>query len=142
MDGNSESLRRGWIMEHRRKEAKKLATEIFDTIMDAEERASAAAERASKKRKEIERDIRNEHDAENRRLKERLRFSVAELNSEKELEAYRDFVKRHEPCRMGLRINGGKIPYVIQYGTGIGIATTVVCQVCGAKEDITDSSIW
>lgn len=139
---NDENVRRSWVMKHRENEAKNLSEHVFSAIMSAEERADAALKRASKNRKEIEQDIRNEHDAENRQLRDRLRFCVAELHSEKELEAYKAFVQEHEKCRLDTKINGGKMPYVIQYGTGIGVCTTVVCQACGEKKDITDIDLW
>ena len=139
---DNENVGRAWVMKRRESEARKLSEAVFDAIMSAERHADDANRRASKNRKEIEQDIRNEHDAENRQLRDRLRFSVAELNSEAELDAYHKFVKEHEKCRLDRKIDGGKMPYVIQYGTGIGVCTTVVCQACGAKQDITDMSIW
>lgn len=139
---DKENVGMSWVMKRREREARKLSEEVFDAIMSAERHADDANRRASKNRKEIEQDIRNEHDAENRQLRDRLRFSVAELNSEAELDAYHKFVKEHEKCRLDRKIDGGKMPYVIQYGTGIGVCTTVVCQACGAKQDITDMSIW
>ena len=130
------------LLKIRENDARKLADEVAGKIIDAERRASDAYTLAHRTHDEVVKEVKNEHDAENARLKERLRFSVAELNSEKELEAYQKFVQAHEKCRLGRKIDGGKMPYVIQYGTGIGVCTTVVCQACGAREDITDSSIW
>lgn len=138
----SELSPREMLLKHREKEARKLADGVFDAIMDAERRAKQAYEQASRTRKEVASGLRSEFKGENERLKERLRFSVAELYSEKELEAYHQFVEDHENCRLGLKINGGKMPYVVQYGTGIGVCTKVVCQVCGESKDITDSSVW
>lgn len=87
-------------------------------------------------------EIRNEHDEENRTLKSILKYSVATLHSDLELERYKKFCERHEECRLKTKIDGGKMPYVVQYGTGIGVCTKVYCQACGKFEDITDSSVW
>lgn len=87
-------------------------------------------------------EIRNEHDEENRTLKSILKYSVATLHSDLELERYKKFCKQHEECRLKTKIDGGKMPYVVQYGTGIGVCTKVYCQACGKFEDITDSSVW
>ena len=81
-----------------------------------------------------------QHEIEN--LNKRLEMSVAELDSEKELKAYKKFCKKHEKCRLSSKVNGGKAPYVIFYGTGLGSCKKVVCQVCGEAEDITDISVW
>ena len=81
-----------------------------------------------------------QHEIEN--LNKRLEMSVAELDSEKELKAYKKFCKKHEKCQLSSKANGGKAPYVIFYGTGLGSCKTVVCQVCGEKKDITDISVW
>ena len=87
-------------------------------------------------------EIRNEHDEENRTLKSILKYSVATLHSDLELERYKKFCEQHEECRLKTKIDGGKMPYVVQYGTGIGVCTKVYCQACGKFEDITDSSVW
>lgn len=81
-----------------------------------------------------------QHEIEN--LNKQLEMSVAELDSEKELKAYEKFCKKHEKCRLSSKVNGGKIPYVVFYGTGFGTCKKVVCQVCGKEKDITDISIW
>lgn len=87
-------------------------------------------------------EIRNEHDEENRTLKSILKYSVATLHSDLELERYKKFCDQHEECRLKTKIDGGKMPYVVQYGTGIGVCTKVYCQACGKFEDITDNSVW
>lgn len=87
-------------------------------------------------------EIRNEHDAENRMLKTELRYSVATLHSDLELERYKSFCEKHSECRLKTKEDGGKMPYVVQYGTGIGVCTKVYCQACGKFEDITDFDVW
>lgn len=121
--------------------SKELSQAVLDTISYHEQRAKELADRANKTREEVDQEIKNEFAEENARLKEQLRFSVATLSSEKELRAYNDFVDEHRTCRL-TKATGGKIPYVIQHGHGLGCCTTVFCQVCGASKDITDSSVW
>lgn len=75
-------------------------------------------------------------------LKKQLELSVVSLDSEKELKAYKKFRKKHEKCQLSAKANGGKVPYIILNGTGIGTCKKVVCQVCGKEQDITDISVW
>ena len=131
-----------YLLNQREEEARKLGDQITDIIIAAERRAHDASALASRTHDEVALEVKNEHDAENRELKRRLRFCVAELSSEAELDAYNKFVADHEKCRLNSKINGGKMPYVVQCGTGIGTCTKVVCQVCGAEQNITDTSIW
>ena len=97
---------------------------------------------ANKTREEVAAAIENQYAEENKLLKEQLRFSFGQFSSEKELNAWKTFVKKHESCRLQTKHDGGKMPYIIPYGTGIGQQVTAVCQVCGAREDITDTSVW
>jgi len=76
------------------------------------------------------------------RLEKQLEMSVGFLNSEKELKAFKRFCKKHVKCQLSAKVNGGKVPYVIFNGTGIGTCKKVVCQVCGEEKDITDISVW
>ena len=99
-------------------------------------------DKANRDKEVIMAEIRNEHDEENRTLKSILKYSVATLHSDLELERYKKFCEQHEKCRLKTKIDGGKMPYVVQYGTGIGVCTKVYCQACGKFEDITDSSVW
>ena len=122
--------------------ANELAEDVRREIISAAKNAKRWLEESQKTREEIAAEIKNEHDEENQYLKNELRYSVARLNSDKELEAWNRFVEKHEPCRLKRKIDGGKIPYITQYGTGIGICTKAHCQVCGESEDITDSEVW
>lgn len=122
--------------------AKELSQAVLDTIAYHEQRAKEAIERANKTREEVAQEIKNEWEEENKRLKEQLRLSVASLASEKELADYNAFVEAHEACRLTSKAAGAKMPYVKQFGAGIGCCTYVYCQVCGKHQDITDSSVW
>ena len=75
-------------------------------------------------------------------LKERLKLSVVQLYSLKELEAYRDFCEEHEECTHKMKITSGKIPFVKQDYCGVGVSSTVECPVCHKTLDITDTSVW
>lgn len=75
-------------------------------------------------------------------LKERLSMSYGEFHSKKERSAYSDFVERHMHDRATSKANGGRVPYIIPIYTGIGCIKTVVCQICGESEDITDMEVW
>ena len=122
--------------------AKELSDEVYKTIMDYFRREEYWRCEAAKSHDDIAAEIENGFEAENRMLKNRLRFSIVELNSDKELDAYNAFCEKHMKCRMDAKTNGGMMPYVTQYGTGIGVCTTVCCQICGEKENITDTTAW
>ena len=76
------------------------------------------------------------------RLEERLKMSYGEFASQKEKDRYEDFTKRHMHDRATSRANGGKCPYLIPTGTGIGTILHVKCPICGEEEDITDGDVW
>ena len=122
--------------------ARDLSDEVYKAIMDHHEREEYWHSKAQKNHDEVVAEVRNEYESEISALKDRLRFCVGVLNSDKELDAYNEFCRKHMECRMDTKYHGGMIPYITQYGTGIGVCTTVHCQVCGAKEDITDDTFW
>ena len=115
---------------------KELVKALEDTLSYYEKQTTNALTEASKTREEVIAEI------ENARLKEKLKFAFGFFSSEKELDAWRAFCKKHEECRCKYKIDGGKMPYIIPYGTGIGQCVTAVCQVCGEKLDITDMDVW
>lgn len=75
-------------------------------------------------------------------LKERLSLCVTELASKKELDAYNAFVDEHQRCRSFSKHFQCQIPYVIQYGAGVGMISKVKCPICGEEKDITDTEAW
>lgn len=75
-------------------------------------------------------------------LKERLRLSYGQFASQKELDAYNDFTRRHMHDRLTSKYNGGRAPYLIPTALGIGTNLKVVCPICGEAEDITDTEAW
>jgi len=75
-------------------------------------------------------------------LEERLRLSYGQFASQKELDAYNDFTKRHMHDRLISKYNGGRAPYLIPTAVGVGTHLKVVCPICGKFEDITDTEAW
>lgn len=75
-------------------------------------------------------------------LKKLLKLSAVVLDSEKELKAYKKFCKKHEKCQLSAKANGGKVPYIVLNGTGVGTCKKVICQICKEEKDITDINIW
>lgn len=73
-------------------------------------------------------------------LEARLHRCLTELNSDKEVEMYNEFSKKHAECR--LHCSYDIRPYVKQKGTGIGIISIAVCPICGEEKDITDMEVW
>ena len=123
-------------------DAARLANQVHDTIKKYHDMAQRALEKAAMTKEEVKSEVINEYAQENERIKDELRYAVAFLCSDEELEAYNEFVKEHEQCRLDPKVNGGKMPYVVQTCTGVGVCTKVYCQICGASKDITDTSIW
>ena len=123
-------------------DASRLANEVHDTIKRYHGIAQRAIKKAERTKEQVRAEVINEYASENECLRRELKYSVACVHSDRELAAYNQFVEKHEPCRLRYKADGGKMPYVIQFGTGVGVCTKVCCQVCGETEDITDTSIW
>ena len=119
-----------------------LARLVRDSVEYYQQQADHANEQAGKTREEVKKDTLNQYEAENQRIKKKLERAVAILGSDLEMKRYLSFLSEHEKCLRSSRANWGRAPYVKQVGTGLGTATTVVCQVCGAEQDITDLSGW
>lgn len=119
-----------------------LAALVYDSINYYQQCAAEAAEKANRTLDEAKQIVVNQYANENAQLQERLHLSYGEFNSEKELNAYKEFCKVHEQCRLTRKIDGGRYPYIIPTGTGIGTHYDVVCPVCGQKQGITDYDMW
>lgn len=63
--------------------------------------------------------------------------------SDKQVEQYHDFQKKHADCCLKKTgsPSGGSFD-IIFHPTGIGNAVSVKCKFCGEHEDITDYSTW
>ena len=121
---------------------KELSTAVENTIEYYEEQNARLYEINKKLKEDAQAIVRAEYEREIANLKERLSFSYGEFASQKEKNAYNDFEQRHMHDRLTSRANGGKAPYLIPTGTGIGTHLEVVCPICGEKEDITDVEVW
>ena len=75
-------------------------------------------------------------------LRSRLSMSYGEFSSKKEKDAYEEFVKKHMHDRATSKYNGGRAPYLIPTGVGVGTNLKVKCPICEAVEDITDTEVW
>lgn len=119
-----------------------LSAAVFDSIKYYRDRC----EELTRKNKELhERALEMANDElkdEIQSLQKRLSMSYGEFSSQKEKNAYEDFERRHMHERLTMKIQGGKCPYLIPTGTGVGTHLEVVCPICGEKENITDMSVW
>lgn len=119
-----------------------LTTMVHDTIEYYEEANKRIGEVNKKLKEDAEKVVRAEYEQRIARLEEKLRLSYGEFATQKEKDAYDDFEQRHMHERAAMKIQGGKCPYLIPTGTGIGTNLKVVCPICGAIEDITDLEAW
>ena len=115
---------------------------VHNTVKYYEEKV----EELKKKNKQLYADaesiVRKDYEKQINNLKEQLRLSYGKFSSQKELEAYHDFEKRHMHDRLTSRHNSGRTPYLIPTGNGIGTVLKVVCPICNESEDITDIGAW
>lgn len=114
-------------------------TEILTTYKN---RAEQAEKFAAKTREEIQAAAEQLNQNKINELKERAALVYGCFDFPQEMQRWRAFCKKHEACRLNTKIDGGKMPYIIPYGTGIGCCYKAVCQACGATEDITYSEGW
>lgn len=62
--------------------------------------------------------------------------------SEEEEKNAREFMKKHKPCYDTKKtVVGGMYSYIFT-PSGIGIASSIKCNVCGEIKDITDYGTW
>ena len=122
-------------------EPQELADNVLQNLLFYKEEMEEARMIAARTQEEIAADIENKFAEENARLNQQLKFSIASVASEKELEEYNNFVSKHLICRQTLS-TGGAAPIIMQHGTGIGVCTTLKCPVCLEEKDITDTSVW
>lgn len=119
-----------------------LATMVHDTIEYYDEANKHTGEVNKKLKEDAEKIVRAEYEQRIAQLEEKLRLSYGEFSSQREKDAYNDFEQRHIHERLTMKSQGGKAPYLIPTGTGIGTHLEVVCPICGAKENITDFEVW
>ena len=115
---------------------------VYDTIKYYEERVEEIAAHNEKLHDDAVGVVRAEYEDQIKYLKDRLAMSYGQFSSQKEKDAYDDFEQRHMHDRLSSRYNGGRAPYLIPTGTGIGTNLKVVCPICGESKNITDTSVW
>lgn len=118
------------------------AQQVQEVMEHYQARAERAEKFAAKTKEEIKIAANELNQKEIKCLKEELNLSYGHFSFPQEMERWQQFCKKHETCRLTYKINGGKIPYIISYDTGVGFCYLAVCQVCGEKEDITYSEGW
>lgn len=115
---------------------------VHNTVKYYEEKV----EELTKKNKQLYADaesiVKKDYEKQINNLKERLSLSYGEFASQKEKEAYDEFEKEHMHDRLTSQYNGGRAPYLIPTGTGVGTNLKVVCPICGESKEITDTSVW
>lgn len=121
---------------------KELADSIYNTIKYYEEYNAALCKEITELRENAYEKVSDELKDKIQALQERLDLSYGEFSSQKEKDAYLDFEQRHMHERLTMKSQGGKAPYLIPTGTGIGTYLEVVCPICGEKENITDLEVW
>ena len=115
---------------------------VHNTVKYYEEKVEELKEKNKQLYADAESIVRKDYEKQINNLKEQLRLSYGEFASQKEKEAYDEFEKEHIHDRLSSRYNGGRAPYLIPTGTGIGTILKVVCPICGESKDITDNSVW
>ena len=123
-------------------DAIELAQAVTDTIQYYQQQNQQLIEKNTKLHDDAVEIVRNEFIDKIQYLEEERKMSYGHFSSQKEKDAYHDFEKRHMHDRMTSRANGGKCPYIIPTGAGIGTILKVVCPICGEQEDITDIEVW
>lgn len=121
------------------KELQDAVANTFQYYEDYIERLRNENRRLKENAKEI---VENGYKQQIANLEQRLLYSYGEFASQKELDAYENFVNKHMHNRMESVAEGGKAPYIIPTYTGFGCVKKVVCQICGKSEDITDTEVW
>lgn len=115
--------------------AREITKAVVDTLKWYERRIKELEEENRRLREDAKGMVSVEILDENRKLKDKLEFSIDSLNTKKELSAYQKFREEHmKRCH--------SIPYTMVGWSGIGAEHTVVCPVCGEKKDITDIDGW
>lgn len=115
---------------------------VYSTVKYYEEKVKELAEKNKQLYEDAESIVRENYEKRINNLKEQLSLSYGEFASQKEKEAYNEFEKEHMHDRLSSKYNGGRAPYLIPTGTGVGTNLKVVCPICGESKDITDTSVW
>jgi hypothetical protein len=90
---------------------------------------------------DLRKEIKNDYEEENAELREAAELTYGQFSYKEEMEAYEQFCKDHIKCRLK-KCNNGRLPYVKETGTGLGVIYEVYCPVCGEHKDITYTEGW
>lgn len=115
---------------------------VHNTVKYYEEKVEKLIEKNKQLYANAESIVRKDYEKQINNLKEQLNLSYGEFASQKEKEAYNEFEKEHMHDRLTSKYNGGRAPYLVPTGTGIGTILKVVCPICGESKEITDISVW
>lgn len=119
-----------------------LANAVYDSVKYYHERAEELRQRNKELYDDAKKIVDEDLKKENEYLQQQLSMSYGQFSSQKEKDAYNNFELRHMHERLISRAQGGKCPYLIPTGTGIGTILHVKCPICGEEEDITDMEAW
>ena len=122
--------------------AQEASKKIYDTVQFYATRVKKLDKANQELRDKAEEMVKHQYEDEIAQLKQQLSLSYGEFASTKEKDAFINFTKRHMHNRMNSKYEGGLAPYLIPVYTGVGTSLTVVCQICGEKENITDTGAW
>lgn len=117
--------------------AQDFANLVYDNINFYEEETKYWREKVKRSKEEVREEVREEFKKENDYLRNCLTYSYGCFDYKQEKERFESFVQKHVSCRLSNKFNGGKMPYVMSYGTGFNTCFTVVCPICNEQEDIT-----
>ena len=115
---------------------------VHNTVKYYEKRVEELKEKNKQLYADAESAVKKDYEKQINNLKERLSLSYGEFASQREKEAYDQFEKEHMHDRQTSRYNGGRAPYLVPTGTGVGTMLNVICPICGASQNITDTSVW
>ena len=122
------------------------SAELTDLVHNTVKYYEECIEELKEKNKQLYADaeaiVRKDYEKQINYLTKQLSLSYGNFASQKEKEAYDEFEKEHMHDRLTSQYNGGRAPYLIPTGTGVGTILKVVCPICGESKDITDNSVW
>lgn len=119
-----------------------LSTAVFDSIKYYREHTEELQRRNEELHDDALKIVNKELTDKIAVLQHKLSMSYGEFASQKEKDAYNDFEQRHMHQRLTMKIQSGKVPYLIPTYVGVGTNLKVVCPICGESEDITDTEVW
>lgn len=97
-----------------------------------------------KTKEELRQEVKKEYENELKDLREWQQLTLIHFNSQKEKEAYENFLNEHNEKHYGTKL--GKVGLndfiLYPYISRLGCCLTVECPECHEKKDITDYTLW